>query len=50
MGIDIHSPAPGKADKGYAVILRIGYGHACGSRAADHDRYAVADNLGHDLP
>ena len=49
MGIDIHPAAAGKADKGHAMILGIGYGHACWRRAAYHDGYAVADYLGHDL-
>ena len=49
MGIDIHPFTPGKANEGYAVILSIGYGHAGWRSAADHDGYAVADNLGHDL-
>ena len=47
MGIDIHPITPGKADEGDAVVLCIGYGHAGGCSAADHDGYAVADNLGH---
>lgn len=49
MGVDIHPVAAGKAYQGNAVILGIGYRHAGWRRPADHDGYAVADHLGHNL-